>query len=200
MCENYTEVARLKALAQELMDLDVALITLEESLPQVDQGDIVNIKELDPLDPRIDVVASQDFFNSVLMYRSLSAAIAASHLRCTRMLVLQSLRDTQVALGDTGSCEKHMAVEKSIIKDICRSIFQYLSREIVGGDARFGTEALGGMRGVFLFWPVKAVTSASELTPPLATDQQVKFLKVVATYLYRRQGIPQARHFFPIEE
>ena len=192
-------VIRLIQLAQELKDLDEAFSCWEEMQPEAYQSKEVNITDLDPLDPRVSVMASQDFFDSVLVYEGIAPALALSHVRSARIFALQSYRDAQMILSQVEECNHSRMVEKEVILDVCRSVFQFLNREADEHGALFSTEILGGMRGLFLFWPLKAIGSASDLTSPSATEGQLQFARNVSAYLYRQQGLPQARHFDPTE-
>ena len=193
-------ISRYEALIDELEYLASAFETWEETLPDCFHSQEVKIADLDPQDPRTAIMGSQDVFDSVLIYRSLSPAIAYNHLRCLRIFVIQGLRDCRISLGRYGASNCSETTEIAMMTDICRSTFQFLAREDDSGASIFSKEALSGMRGLVAFWPLKAVVSACELTSPLASKSHLRFINRIVAYIYKKNGVPQARHFVIAED
>lgn len=185
--------SRFAQFAQKLTDYDAALVEWEAKLPASFRSKEVQIASLRPQDPRTSLVSSQDFFDSILFYPSLLAAVAYSHVRCVRILVLQSLRDCRMTLGQPDDCGKLESAEKAVMTDLCRSMFQFLNCGTGESVMWPEVEILSGMRGVFLFWPLQIVASASHLTLPLATQGQLRFVKAVLTYIHQKRGLPQGQ-------
>ena len=192
--------SRLEALIEELEYLASALDSWEQTLPECFCSQEVKTADLDPQDPRTAIMASQDIFDSILLYKSLSPAIAYNHLRCLRIFVIQGLRDCRISLDRYPASDCSETIEVATMTDICRSTLQFLAREYDCGTALFSNEALGGMRGLVAFWPLKAVISASELTKPLASKSHLKFLNKVLAHIYQKNGVPQAKNFVMVED
>ena len=185
----------LEALVNELFKVDNEVAEWAVALPTQWDGLEFRVKDLDPQDPRIEVLKAQDFFDSIMVYPICAASVARSHQRCLRILINRSIRDVLVCLARIDGLEEIIAKESELIMETCRSVMPFLNSVTSLSTDVFSNEGLGGMRGLLIMWPLRTALSGSELTLPLIPTNQRKFLNGVLTYLYRYQGVPQAKIF-----
>ena len=185
----------MKALLEELEDLLMKSAALKDALPPEFEGRKIPINNLDQSDLRTKLMANQQSFNSILLYGSMSAAICHMHIFCSSIITYQSLRDGYNALGQVYPNFESNVNEKMLVTDICRSVWQFLVKETKGQRGLLCVEDSAGIRGRFLFWPLKVAGFSAESTPSLISRSQIRFLNNVISYLEHEQGIPQAREF-----